>query len=140
MRCGAARDGKSARARWEVNASGLPERTSSRAEIAHAVFDLAPVAVDLRPARNQVVTVPGNIWPRRAADRSSSTERATTDCWHKREYAIARSFRKRCLPGARRQALLSARRPNQRERASKLTPLRCLLCGSRACLCMLEGF
>ena len=58
------------------------------------------------------------------ADRSNSTERARTDCLRKRECATTRSFRKRCLRGVRHQAALSARKPNPRERASKLTPLR----------------
>lgn len=86
-----------------------------------------------RPARNQIVTVPGNISPAPEMDRSNSTERAKTDCLRKRECAIPRSSRKRCLPSARHQAVLSARKLNQQERASKLTPLRSLPCASRAC-------
>lgn len=82
---------------------------------------------------NQIVTVPGNISPAPEVDRSNSTERAKTDCLRKRECAIPRSSRKRCLPSARHQAVLSARKLNQQERASKLTPLRSLPCASRAC-------
>ena len=91
------------------------------------------VVANPRPARNWVVTAPGNISPAPEVDRSNSTERARTDCLRKRECAIPRSSRKRCLPSARHQAVLSARKLNQRERASKLTPLRSLPCASRAC-------
>jgi len=103
----------------ESNYDSLPAARSSKYRTGSP-----PVVVNPRPARNQIVTVPGNISPAPEVDRSNSTERAKTDCLRKRECAIPRSSRKRCLPSARHQAVLSARKLNQRERASKLTPLR----------------
>jgi hypothetical protein len=76
------------------------------------------------PARNQVATAPGNISLAPEVARSNSIERAKTDCWHRPECAIARSFRKRCRQSARHRAVLSARRPSQREREPRSTQLR----------------
>jgi len=93
------------------NISVEPAR-SARSEISDG---LRAVVVVPRPAQNQVVTAPGNISPEPEVDRSNSTKRAKTDCLRKRECAITRSSRKRCLPSARHQAVLSAKKPKQRE-------------------------
>jgi hypothetical protein len=65
----------------------------------------------------------GNILPALEVDRSRSSERAKLDCWRKLECATARSFRKRCLRGARHPDMPLAKKP-RRERARKSAQLK----------------